>query len=37
MDSGEMFEAVLLEKRDVKCEKCQSGTTATQTMEVLSR
>jgi uncharacterized UBP type Zn finger protein len=25
------------EKRDVKCEKCQSGTTATQTMEVLSR
>ena len=25
------------EKREVKCEKCQSGTTATQTMEVLSR
>lgn len=25
------------EKREVKCEKCQSGTTATQTLEVLSR
>jgi ubiquitin C-terminal hydrolase len=25
------------EKRDVKCEKCQVGTTATQTLEVLSR
>ena len=25
------------EKREVKCEKCRSGTTATQTMEVLSQ
>ncbi len=25
------------EKREIKCEKCKSGKTATQTMEVLSR